>query len=88
MSQPAIYTTGTFFNRPVSSLGWWGTIQCWDEDLDHILGYNFRFEISGITAANEVTIGQCISSSPNGLFLANGGAVKGNSSATNPNTAF
>lgn len=88
MTQPAIYTTGTFFNRPVSSLGWWGTIQCWDEDLDHILGYNFRFEISGITAANEVTIGQCISSSPNGLFLANGGAVKGNSSATNPNTAF
>lgn len=85
---PTIYTTGTFYNYPSYSDGWWGTIQGWDEDLDYKFGYNFRFEISGLSTANLVTIGQCISSSPNGLFLANGGAVKGNSSATNPNTAF
>ena len=88
MTQPAIYTTGTYYNYPGYAAGWWGTIQCWDEDLDHISGFNFRFEISGLSTANEVTIGQCISSSSNGLFIANGGAVKGNSSATNPNTAY
>lgn len=88
MGQPAIYTTGTYYNYPSYAAGWWGTIQCWDEDLDHISGFNFRFEISGLNQANEVTIGQCISSSSNGLFIANGGAVKGNSSATNPNTAY
>ena len=85
---PTIYTTGTFWNYLGYAAGWWGTIQGWDEDLDYKFGYNFRFSISGINQANAVTIGQCISSSPNGLFLANGGAVKGNSSATNPNTAF
>tara|TARA_R110000737_G_C14597935_1_gene488595 strand:+ start:1028 stop:2440 length:1413 start_codon:yes stop_codon:yes gene_type:complete len=85
---PTIYTTGTFWNYLGYAAGWWGTIQGWDEDLDYKFGYNFRFSISGINQADGVTIGQCISSSPNGLFLANGGAVKGNSSATNPNTAF
>ena len=85
---PTIYTTGTFYNYLGYAAGWWGTIQGWDEDLDYKFGYNFRFEISGLQQADAVTIGQCISSSPNGLFLANGGAVKGNSSATNPNTAF
>lgn len=88
MGQPAIYTTGTYYSYPGYAGGWWGTIQCWDEDLDHKITHDFRFEISGLSTANEVTIGQCISSSPNGSFIASGGALKGNSSATNPNTAF
>ena len=88
MGVPAIYTTGTFYKYNFAALGWWGNILCWDEDLDHKITNDFNFEISGLSAANGVTIGQCISSSPNGSFIASGGALKGNSSATNPNTAF
>ena len=63
MSIPAIYTTGTYYNYSATlNGGWWGNIQCWDEDLDWQRGYSFQYDISNMVSAQEVTIGQCISS--------------------------
>ena len=90
MSQPAIYTTGTYYNYSATlNGGWWGNIQCWDEDLDWQRGYSFQYDISNMVSAQEVTIGQCISSSPNGSFLASGGTMRSQiTTPADPSTAY